>query len=297
MLQLMTGGGDILTVRQLCVAALAVGVAAVALLGAGSGLGVLDLGAAVVLGGVDCTVCLLADLAYRLGVAVGRAASVTGDIALGDLADLAGLGRGAGGGGPVVPGGGNGCILRLRSCPSCRKRRGICAASGSLAGGGGNNAVRHGGVVSFNVGAVVFTNALCSAVIAAGCVFCPGIGDFAPLVAEGGKGHILGSGGEAIRGRERRRVGAYAVIQAGGSLRHSVAHSGKLRNILFAALAFFGCRAHIAVRNCCPHIAGLAPVVVEGGDVLAVGQLFFAVLAIDITGIALFGAGSGLRAL
>ena len=63
-------------------------------------------------GGVDCTVCLLADLAYRLGVAVGRAASVTGDIALGDLADLAGLGRGAGGGGPVVPSGGDNLTVR-----------------------------------------------------------------------------------------------------------------------------------------------------------------------------------------
>ena len=59
------------------------------------------------LGGINRTVFLLADLAYRLGVAVGRAASVTGDIALGDLADLAGFGGGAGGGGPIVAGGGD----------------------------------------------------------------------------------------------------------------------------------------------------------------------------------------------
>ena len=44
----MVGGGDVRAVRQLYAAALAVGVAGVTLLGAGGGLGVLHLGAAVV---------------------------------------------------------------------------------------------------------------------------------------------------------------------------------------------------------------------------------------------------------
>ena len=40
-------------------------------------------------------------------MAVGRTAGMAGDVALGDLADLAGFGGGAGGGGPVVPSGGD----------------------------------------------------------------------------------------------------------------------------------------------------------------------------------------------
>ena len=59
---------------QLGVTALAVGVAGIACAGVGGSPGVSQLRAAVMVGGVLFAVCLLADLTYRLGVAVGLAA-------------------------------------------------------------------------------------------------------------------------------------------------------------------------------------------------------------------------------
>ena len=74
MRQLMAGGGDVLAVRQLYAAALAVGVAGVALLGAGGGLGVLDLGAAVVVLRIKLTP--LVDVSIRSLVVAGAAVCV-----------------------------------------------------------------------------------------------------------------------------------------------------------------------------------------------------------------------------
>ena len=70
----MAGGGDVRTVRQLDAAALAVGVAGIALLGAGGGLGVLHLGAAVVI--VRIKLAPLVDVSIRSLVVAGAAVLV-----------------------------------------------------------------------------------------------------------------------------------------------------------------------------------------------------------------------------
>ena len=70
----VAGGGDVRTVRQLDAAALAVGVAGVALLGAGGGLGVLHLGAAVVV--LRVKLAPLVDVSIRSLVVAGGAVLV-----------------------------------------------------------------------------------------------------------------------------------------------------------------------------------------------------------------------------
>ena len=68
------GGGNLLAVIQLFAAALAIGVAGVALLGAGGVLFIFQLCAAVVACGINCAVCLPADRTDCLFMAVGGAA-------------------------------------------------------------------------------------------------------------------------------------------------------------------------------------------------------------------------------
>ena len=74
----MTGGGDDLAALQLGTAALAAGVAGVAIFRTGGILGVLDLGAAGVVVLIQLAVGLLAHLTHGLVLAGGCAALVTG---------------------------------------------------------------------------------------------------------------------------------------------------------------------------------------------------------------------------
>ena len=75
---LVTGGGDDLAALQLGTAALAAGVAGVAIFRTGGVLSVLDFGAAGVVVLIQFAVGLLAHLAHSLVLAGGRAALVTG---------------------------------------------------------------------------------------------------------------------------------------------------------------------------------------------------------------------------
>ena len=82
-------------------------------------------------------------------------------------------------------------------------------------------------------------------------------------MVSGGKGDVFSLHGEAVGSRERCGIRTGAFMQAGRLCCHGIGHSCNLRDIRTAGLAYFRCRAHKAIWNRFPRIAGVIPVVIQ----------------------------------
>ena len=163
---------------------------------------------------------------------------------------------------PIVIERGNGHVFGCAFCPVGCKGSLVSAKAVRQAGRFGDHCIGCRDGLGFHVGLVRLADALCGAGIA-GLGGHPGVFRCGPVMAGGGKGDVFGLCREAKRIRERCGVRTDTCIQASRRFRHSVGHFCNIRDITGAIIAFFICSTHIAVRNLCPRIVWLAPVMAE----------------------------------